>query len=70
MDITKQAKEQLEKRIKKIEDFIENKGVGSAQLVKAKRMQRNINLAIAIGSFITLAGITVWVLHSLSEDED
>ena len=68
MDITKQAKEQLEKRLKKVEDFIANKGVGSAQLAKAKRVQRNINLAIAVGSFITLAGITVWILHSMDED--
>ena len=68
MDITKQAKEQLEKRIKKIEDFIENKGVGSAQLAKAKRIQRNINLAIVLGSFITLAGIAVWIVHNMDED--
>jgi hypothetical protein len=68
MDITKQAKEQLEKRIKKIEDFIAKKGVGSAQLAKAKRVQRNINLAIVLGSFITLAGITVWVLNNMDED--
>ena len=70
MDITKQAKEQLEKRVKKIEEFIANKGVGSAQLAKARRMQRNINLAILVGSFITLAGITIWVLHSMEHDED
>ena len=68
MDITKQAKEQLEKRLKKVEDFIASKGVGSAQLAKAKRVQRNINLAIAVGGFITLAGITVWILHSMDED--
>lgn len=68
MNITKQAKEELEKRVKKIEDFIASKGVGSAQLAKAKRIQRNINLANAIGSFITLAGITVWILHSMDED--
>lgn len=70
MDITKQAKEQLEKRVKKLEEFIANKGVGSAQLTKARRIQRNINLAVVVGSFITLAGITVWVLHNMEEDED
>jgi hypothetical protein len=69
MDITKQAKEQLEKRVKKLEEFIANKGVGSAQLVKARRIQRNINLAIVVGSFITLAGITVWVLHNMEEED-
>lgn len=69
MDITKQAKEQLEKRVKKLEEFIANKGVGSAQLAKARRIQRNINLAIVVGSFITLAGITVWVLHNMEEED-
>ena len=68
MDITKQAKEQLEKRVKKIEDFIASKGVGSAQLAKARRVQRNINLAIVLGSFIMMAGITAWVLHNMDED--
>ena len=69
MDITKQAKEQLEKRVKKLEEFIANKGVGSAQLAKARRIQRNINLAIVVGSFITLAGITVLVLHNMEEED-
>jgi hypothetical protein len=70
MDITKQAKEQLEKRIKKIEDFIASKGVGSAQLAKARRIQRSINLAIFAGSLITIAGIAVWVMHNMEEDEE
>lgn len=68
MDITKQAKEQFEKRVKKIEDFIANKGLGSAQLAKVKKVQRNINLVLALGSFITLAGIMVWVLNNKDED--
>ena len=70
MDISKQAKEQLEKRVKKLEEFIANKGVGSAQLAKARRVQRNINLAIILGSFITLAGITAWVLYNMEDDEE
>lgn len=70
MNITKVAKEGLEKRVKRIEDFIAQKGVGSAQLAKAKRIQRNINLAIVLGSFITLAGITVWVLHNMDDEQD
>jgi len=63
MDITKKAKDELEKRIKRIEDFIAEKGVGSSYLARAKRVQRNINLAIVIGSLITFAGITVWLLN-------
>lgn len=68
MDITKKAKDELEKRIQKIENFIADKGLGSSYLARAKRVQRNINLAIALGSIITLAGITVWILNSSDED--
>ena len=68
MDITKAAKEGLEKRVKRIEDFIATKGVGASYLERAKRVQRNINIAIVVGSFITLAGITAWVLHSLDDE--
>ena len=62
MDITSKAKDELDKRIHKIEDFIANRGLGSDKLNKAKRMQRNVNLAVVLGGIITIAGITVWAL--------
>ena len=69
MDITKKAKEELESRMQKVEKFIAEKGVGSSYLEQAKRVQRNINLGILVASVITLAGITVWVINRM-EDED
>ena len=64
MDINQRIKDELEGRIKKIEDFIEDKGLGSSQLKKAKKAQRNINLGIFVGSLVTVAGITYWVLKN------
>ena len=62
MDITERAKDELDKRINKIENFIANRGLGSDKLNKAKRMQRNVNLAVVLGGIITIAGITAWAL--------
>ena len=69
MDINEKVKTELEGRVKKIEDFIAYRGLGSKQLDKARRAQRNINLAVFVGSLVTIAGITVWALSSNSEEE-
>mgnify|MGYP000312535349 CR=1 FL=1 len=68
MDITKKAKEELEHRVKRVEEFIAEKGIGSSYLNRARKIQRNVNLAIFIGSVITLAGIAVWALNRSDED--
>ncbi len=70
MDINEKIKTELEGRVKKIEDFIADKGLGSKQLRKAKKVQRNVNLAVFIGSLVTIVGITFWALSGNSEDED
>ncbi len=62
-------KEELEARLKRLEDFIEDKGLGSAPLRKAKRTQRNVNMGIALGSLLTVAGLTIWLLNR-GEDEE
>lgn len=69
MDITDKAKEELEKRIQKVEDFISERGVGSSYLERARRLQRNLNIAIVMASVITLTGITVWAINKM-DDED
>ncbi len=75
MDIKERAKETkeriesgFERRLRKVEDLIAERGVGSSQLSRARTIQRNVNLAIAVGCVITVAGITVWALSG-SEDE-
>lgn len=70
MDIRERAREELESRIEGIENFIAERGLGSSYLSRAKKVQRNINLAIAVGCVVTIAGITVWALSGSEEDED
>ena len=64
MEITEKVKEELEGRIKYLENLIAEKGIGSKQLKKARKTQRNVNLAILAGSLITVAGITIWVVSN------
>ncbi|MBK6264931.1 hypothetical protein JKA74_07775 [Marivirga sp. S37H4] len=68
MEIAKRAKEELEHRVSDIEAFINRRGLGSGYLNKAKRAQRNINIALLAVGVITVAGITIWALRS-GEDE-
>lgn len=57
-------KEELGARVKRLEGFIEDKGLFSEKLKKAKRAQRNINAVIFLGSLITIAGIAIWALNT------
>jgi len=68
MEISKMAKEEMENRIQKIEDFIARKGIGSSYLNRAKKIQRNVNLAIVLGSAITITGIAVWLMNKSDDD--
>lgn len=70
MDIKQKTKEELEKRIEKIENFIAEKGVGSGYLSRAKRIQRNINLVLALGTVTTIAGLIAWTLYHSENDEE
>lgn len=63
MDLTERTKEALELRLRKLEDLISKKGLGSKYLNKAKKTQRNLNLAIVVGSAITIAGVLAWSLR-------
>ncbi|WP_297100710.1 hypothetical protein [uncultured Draconibacterium sp.] len=69
MEFNENIKTELERKIKELEDLIAEKGVGAKQLKKARRTQRNINLAVIVGSLITVAGITAWAVSS-SRHED
>jgi len=70
MDITKRAKEEIETRLEKIENFIAHKGIGSSYLERAKKVQRNLNIAIVMASVVTLAGITVWAVSKMDDDDE
>ncbi len=69
MEFNEKIKEELEGRIKKLESFIADRGIGSKQLNKARKVQRNVNLAVLVGSLISVAGITMWILSSNNEED-
>ncbi|MFQ3214858.1 MAG: putative RND superfamily exporter protein [Marivirga sp.] len=69
MNIKKKAKDEIEYRIEAIEHFIEDKGVGSTYLTRAKKVQRNMNIALVLGGAITVIGLAVWMFSSSKEED-
>lgn len=70
MDIKEKARTELETRVRKVENLIAERGLGSSYLSRAKRVQRNVNLGIFVGGVIAIAGLTIWALSSNSSEED
>ncbi len=68
MDIAQKAKENLQQRISDIENFINDKGLGSGYLNKAKKAQRNVNIALIAVGAITAVGLAAWALSKEEED--
>ncbi len=62
MEFNKKIKEELEGRITVLEDFIAKNGIGSKQLRKAKKVQRDGNIAVFVGGLVTIAGLAVWAI--------
>ena len=62
MDINQKIKTGLGGSKKKLEDFIEKKGIGSTRLKKAKKIQHNFNFAMFAAGIMSVAGVTFWAL--------
>lgn len=62
------AREKLEKRIAELEGLISRKGVGSDYIEKARRVQRDVNIALMLGTATAIVGFAAWVL--LRSDEE
>ncbi len=63
MDLKDKTRTELEEKVKKLEKLIETKGAGSQQLTRAKRVQRDINLALILGGVTIALGVTAWSLY-------
>jgi len=68
MSIKEKALNEVETRIEKIERVIAKNGVGSSYLSKAERVQRDVNIGLALGGIAIIAGATAWALLSKSDD--
>lgn len=62
MSVKEKSKEEIIKRIDEFEKLIESKGIGSAQLEKAKRAQRDLNLGLMVGAAALIGGLTAWAI--------
>ncbi len=60
MDLKLKAKEELESRVKAIEELIENKGLGSKYLKKARKTQRLMNLTVLAGVGVVVVSLATW----------
>ena len=68
MSLKEKTIQEVENRIEKIERAIAKNGVGSEYLSKAERVQRDLNIGLALGGLALIAGATAWALLSNKED--
>lgn len=69
MSLAQKTKEELEARVQKLESFIENRGVGSSYLKRAKKVQKTANVAIVVGAVVAIAGVSIWAISKLNKEE-
>ncbi len=63
MDLKNKTRAELEDKIEKLERMIATKGVGSSQLEKAERIQRDVNLALILGGVTVALGLTAYTVY-------
>ncbi len=51
-----------------LEKLIAEKGIGSDYLSRAERIQRDVNLALLLGSATVLLGLTAWTIYKYKGD--
>ena len=69
MDIKGKTRKELEKRVEKLERMIARKGVGSEYLQKAEKVQRDINLALILGTSAVVLGLAFWAASHFGEED-
>lgn len=69
MNIKGKTRRELEKRVEKLENIIASKGLGSDYLHKAERIQRDVNLALILGTSAVVLGLAFWASSHFSEDD-
>lgn len=68
MGIKEKTRKELEERVSKLERIIAEKGIGSGYLSKAERVQRDLNLALFLGTTAIVTGLTIWSVYHFSDD--
>ena len=68
MSLKEKTRKELEEKVEALENLIAKKGIGSDYLEKAERIQRDLNLALILGTTATLLGITALVVYKIKEE--
>ncbi|MEX2436017.1 MAG: hypothetical protein WD735_04975 [Balneolaceae bacterium] len=68
MNVKEKTKKELEQRIEKLENIIASEGVGSDYLEKAERIQRDLNLALLLGTSAAVLGISAWAIYKMKDE--
>ncbi len=63
MGIKDKTRQELEERVKELENMIARKGVGSSYLQRAERIQRDVNIALLLGATTAIVGLTAWAVY-------
>ena len=65
MSIKEKAKAELEYRVERLENLIED---GRRSLSRVKVTEKEKNIALVVGGVLVAAGIAVWLLSDSDED--
>ena len=65
MTITERAKAELEQRVDRLENFIDDQ---RRSLTQVKFTQRETNIALLVGGVLVAAGVAIWLLSDQDED--
>jgi hypothetical protein len=65
MSLKEKTRKELEDKVEKLENLIARKGIGSDYLEKAERIQRDLNLALILGTTATVLGITALLIFKI-----
>jgi len=63
MNIKEKTRKELEEKVEALENLIARRGVGSDYLEKAERIQRDLNIALVLGTTTVILGITALAVY-------
>ena len=69
MNIKDKTINEIGKRLNQVEELISEKGLGSKQLSRAKRAQRDLNIALVAGCVGLVAGIGAFAWYKLKDQD-
>ncbi|TVR29035.1 MAG: hypothetical protein EA412_00980 [Chitinophagaceae bacterium] len=63
MNLKEKTQKELEEKVEALENLIARRGVGSDYLEKAERIQRDLNIALVLGTATVILGVTALAVY-------